>query len=155
DARDAGIEQRVEHREPEDGVAPQPLVVLDADEIAAAADPRVGERYPNAEAERIGEEQDQERRRRQHEPGAEPAAVDLEPLPRARFARNGSLNIDDRFGHCVPDDLLSSPLPTCGERSTLEARRVRGSLWESRDLNLPLTPTLSRKRWEGSSRGQR
>ena len=86
-AGDAGVEQRVEHREPEHRVAPQPFVVFEADENAGAADARVGEREPDAEPERIGEKQDQERRRRQHEPEAEPIAVDLEPVPRGDVAR--------------------------------------------------------------------
>ena len=84
-AGDAGIEQRVEHREQEHRVVRQPLVVLEPDEDAGPADARVGERQPDAEPERIGEKQNQERRRRQHEPEAEPVAVDLQAIPRGRL----------------------------------------------------------------------
>ena len=100
DARDDRVEQRVEHREPEHRVVPQPFVVLEADELAAAADAGVGERHPDAEAERIGEEQDQERRRRQHEPDAEPVAVDLQPLPRGGLAQDGLGLVECDVGHC-------------------------------------------------------
>src|SRR3954453_8473138 len=90
DAGNHGVEQRVEYREPEYAVAPQPFIVLGADERAGAADACVGEREPHAEPERVGQEQDTERQRPKHEPHAEPVAMDLEPVPRgtvARFAR--------------------------------------------------------------------
>ena len=85
-AGDERVEQRVEDREPEDRVVPQPLVVLGADELPDAADLGVGEGEPDAEPERIGQEEDQERHRRQHEPEAEPVPVVLELVPRGRFA---------------------------------------------------------------------
>ena len=62
DARDGRVEQRVEEREPRDGVAPQELEVLEADELAGAADLGVGESEPRAEAERIREEDEQQHR---------------------------------------------------------------------------------------------
>ena len=75
DRGDDRVEQRVEDRQPEDGVVPEILVVLEADEDAGPADARVGEAEPDAEAERIGEEDEQQRRRRQHEQKAEEAAA--------------------------------------------------------------------------------
>ena len=78
DARDDRIEDRVEQREPRDFVAPEELVVLESDPFAAAADLRVGEAEPGAEAERIREEQQQQHRRRQQEQEAEGVAVVLE-----------------------------------------------------------------------------
>ncbi len=86
-AGDDRVEQRVEHREPEDRIVPQPLVVLEADENAGAADAFVGETHPDAEAQRIGQEQDQERRRRQHEPQRHPVAVGLAAAPTATACR--------------------------------------------------------------------
>ena len=96
-AGDDRVEQRVEHREPERRVVPQPFVVFEPDEYAGAADARVGERQPDAEAERIGQKQDQERRRRQHEPERQPVAVGLQPLPRGGLAeRRGLVGVDFR-----------------------------------------------------------
>ncbi len=57
--------------------------------VAGAPDAGVGEAHPDAEHERIGEEQQQEARRRQHEPGAEHLAVGLQPLPGGGLADRG------------------------------------------------------------------
>src|SRR6185437_151969 len=59
------------------------------------------ERYPDAEPERISQEEDQERHRRQHEPEAEPVAIGLELVPRRSFAdlRPGSLGLKRDVGH--------------------------------------------------------
>ncbi len=120
----AGVEQRVEDREPEHRVArdardlagekefarpgepvlegsDHPFVVLQPDEGARAPDARIGEGQPDAQAQRIGEKQDQEGRRRQHEPQAEPVAVDLEPLPRGAFPRGrpGDARLNGDVGH--------------------------------------------------------
>jgi hypothetical protein len=57
------------------GVADDPFVVLQADELARRADLGVGERQPDAQAERVDEEQDQERRRGQHEQQPEEVLV--------------------------------------------------------------------------------
>src|SRR5207244_5538422 len=83
---DESVEQRVEHREPEDGIIPQPFVMLDPDECAGPADLGVGERNPDAQPKRIGQEEDQEPHRRQHEPETEPVAVGLDLVPRGGFA---------------------------------------------------------------------
>ena len=47
---------------------------------------RVGERNPDAQTQRISQKQDQESHRRQHEPEAEPVAIDLQPVPRRDVA---------------------------------------------------------------------
>ena len=78
------VEQRVEDGEPEDGVVPEIFVVLQADEDAGAADARVGEAEPDAEAQRIGEEDEQQRCRRQHEAEGEEAAAFREALGQRR-----------------------------------------------------------------------
>ena len=74
------VEQRVEDREPEDGVVPEIFVVLQADEDAGTADAGVGEAEPDAEAERIGEEDEEQRCRRQHEAEGEETTAFREPL---------------------------------------------------------------------------
>src|SRR5436190_3611645 len=101
DARYAGIEQRIEDREPEDGVVPQPLVILEPDKNARTADARVRKREPDAEPERIGQKQQQERRSRNHEPETEPLAVYLQPLPRGDTAQPGPRNrlLECKVGH--------------------------------------------------------
>src|SRR5262249_41952892 len=79
----------------------QPLVVLEPDERADAADTGIGERKPDAEPERIGQKQQQKRRRRQHEPQAEPVAVHLEPIPRTDVADRpaGNRVLESEIGH--------------------------------------------------------
>ena len=73
-----GVEERVEERQPGDRVAPQELVVLEADPLARPADLGVGEAEPEAQAERIGQEQQQQHRRGQHEEQPERVAVVLQ-----------------------------------------------------------------------------
>src|SRR5262249_16157805 len=87
DTRDAGVEQCVEDRKPEHRIVPQPYIVFQAHEISAAADAGVGETKPDAEAERVGEKEQEEGGGRQHEPEAEPVAVDLEPIPSTGLAQ--------------------------------------------------------------------
>jgi Transposase len=83
---------------------------------------------------RIGQKQDQERRRRQHEPQRDPVAVDLQPVPSGRRAW-GRLGVLDRdVGHRI--------LKTKKRSISLHARREvnaetmlspwagRGSLYE-------------------------
>ena len=86
DARDDRVEERVEQRQPRDRVAPQELVVLEADPLAGAADLGVGEAEPDAQAERIGQEQQQQHRRRQHEQQPERVAVVLQPFEKPSSA---------------------------------------------------------------------
>src|SRR3546814_13119550 len=64
-----------------DLVVPQPGEVLEPDEDAWPADGRVGHRQPDAEEQGIGEEHEQDRRRRQHEPEGDEVAVAHEPRP--------------------------------------------------------------------------
>ena len=108
-AGDEGIEQRIEHREPEDRIARQPLVVLDPDEFAGTSDLGVGEGNPDAEAKRIGQEEDQERHRRHHEPEAEPVAVGPHLIPRRGLAdrRPGSPGLEGYVSHGeIPQDIV-------------------------------------------------
>src|SRR5690554_1724522 len=72
DRGDGGVEQGIEYRQPEDGVAPEPLVILETDENTGATDGGVGEAQPDAEPERIGQEAQKKDRCRQHEEQAEP-----------------------------------------------------------------------------------
>jgi len=64
-------------------------------------DPRVGERNPDPEPQRIGQEEDQEPHRRQHEPETEPVAVGPELVPRRRLAdlRLGEAGLQCDVGH--------------------------------------------------------
>src|SRR4051812_38561473 len=55
------------------------------------------------------------------------------PSPGIRVPARGS----ERARHGLP------PLPACGERSTREARRMRGALHDLCPSRIPLTPTLS------------
>ena len=71
DRSDDRVEHGVEDGQPEDAVAPQILVVFQADEDAGPADPRIGKAEPDAEPERIGQKDQQKHRRRQHEDQAE------------------------------------------------------------------------------------
>ena len=75
DRRDRRVEHAVEDRLPEQPVADQELEILEPDPLPAPADRGVGERQPDAEAERIGEEREQQAGRRQH------ANEDEERLP--------------------------------------------------------------------------
>src|SRR4029079_5422642 len=96
------VEQRVEDREPEYRIVPEVFVVFGPHKDAAPSEPRVGEREPDAEAERIGEEQNEERRGRQHEPRAEPLLVGLEAIPRGYGVwRLASPAVVESDGHCV------------------------------------------------------
>jgi hypothetical protein len=79
DARDDRIEDRVEQREPRDLRRPTGTRSSRVRSIAAAADLRVGESEPRAEAEWIREEQQQQDRRRQQEQQPQRVAVVLEP----------------------------------------------------------------------------
>src|SRR5262249_589710 len=65
-AGNGSVEQSVEDREPEDRIVTQEVIVLDADELAAATEPRICEGEPDAESERISEKQDEEGCGRQH-----------------------------------------------------------------------------------------
>src|SRR4029077_8478481 len=109
-ARDDGVEQRVENREPENRVIPEPLVILKADETAAATDPLIGEAHPDTEAEGIGEEQDEECRGRQHEPKRQEIAVVLEPRPQRR-----RLDARRRHGHGCLKGCHLAPIPLPGK----------------------------------------
>ena len=71
DRREHRVDDRVGDREPEHRVVPQVLIVLEADEDSGPADLRIGEAEPDAEPERIGQEDEQDRRRRQQEQDAE------------------------------------------------------------------------------------
>jgi len=63
------VEHAVEHRAPPQGIGPQILEILQADEDAAPADGGVGEGEPDAKAERIGQEnrEQADRRRQAHD----------------------------------------------------------------------------------------
>jgi len=71
DARNGGVEKRVEQGEARDLVAPEELEILEADPDPVAADLGVGEAKIGAEPERIGEKHQQQNRARQHEDEAE------------------------------------------------------------------------------------
>src|SRR5205823_9171186 len=75
DARDRRVEDRVEEREPRDGIAPNKFEVLEADEFAAAPDLGVGEAQPCAEPEGIREKRHQQRRGGQQEQQPEDVAI--------------------------------------------------------------------------------
>jgi hypothetical protein len=89
DRGDDRVEERVEHRQPEHAVVPQILEILQADEDAGAADHGVGHRQPEAESERIGEEQAEHRRRRQQKNQADEVAVRRKTPPARAAARTG------------------------------------------------------------------
>ena len=129
---DDRIEQRVEHRQPEDRVVFQPLVILDTDEHAGAADAVVGETHPDAEKQRIGEEQDQERRGRQHEPQRQPVAVGAQPVPGRRFSGMAGGRGERRLqcGHSVTAPFnRRRPLPVIARSPCDEAIQSLPSWW--------------------------
>ena len=66
-ARHNGVEDRIEDREPEHRVARERHEVRQADEAAALADLGVGHAEPEPEPERIGQENEQDHGRRNHE----------------------------------------------------------------------------------------
>ena len=105
EGRDRGVEHAVEHRAPPQGIGPQILEILEADEDAAPADGGVGEGEPDAEAERIGEEyREQPDRRRQAHHDQERLVVeqacDPARLPDCATRRDGRVVTDIK--HC-PD----------------------------------------------------
>ncbi|MFK4518845.1 hypothetical protein ABIF20_006210 [Bradyrhizobium japonicum] len=68
EGRDRRIEHAVEHRAPPEGIGEQILEILKAHEDATSADRGVCEGEPDAEAERVGEEDGEQpdRRRETH-----------------------------------------------------------------------------------------
>ena len=80
DARHHRVEDGVEEREARDRIVPEELVVLEADPRAGAPDLGVGEAEPEAEPERIGQEDDQQQCRWQHEQHAQRIAIVLQSL---------------------------------------------------------------------------
>src|SRR6266436_3892233 len=124
-ACDEGVEQRVEHREPEDRIARQPLVVLDPDEFAGTSDLCVGERNPDAQAERIGKEEYQECHRRHHEPEAEPVAIGPQLIPRGGLAnlRPGRPGLECNVSHWRNPAISSVAM--LAERAAIACRPLR------------------------------
>src|SRR6202165_4732597 len=62
--RDGGVEHAVEHRVPPQRIGQQILEVFQPDKNPAAADGGIGERQPDAQSERVGEEHQQQADRR-------------------------------------------------------------------------------------------
>ena len=93
------------------------LVVLEADEDARPADPRVGEAEPDAETQRIGQEAEQEDRRRQHEQEAERVAAVVERR-RGTSDRSG-----DAVGGCA---VVPVPCLAVASASRMRAARATG-----------------------------
>jgi hypothetical protein len=79
DRGDDGVENGVEHRQPEHAVVEQEAIVLEADEVASPADARIGEAEPDAEPQRIGEKAQQEHARRQHEQECQRSPAVVQP----------------------------------------------------------------------------
>ena len=77
--------------------------------------------------------------------------------PRARFCRRPKRPADCEGKRSRTESLMvrperGSPLPACGERSTAEGGRVRGTCDRATLSKLPLTPTLSPQAGRGSHR---
>jgi hypothetical protein len=85
DAGHDGVDEGVVDRQPEHRIAEQPAVVLQPDEHAAPPDGGVGHAQPDAEAQRIGEEHQQDGGRRQHEQHAEELVAGKQPFQQARL----------------------------------------------------------------------
>ena len=75
DGGEGGVEQRVGYREPEDAVVKEAFEVFEPDEVSGAADLGVGEGEPDSEAERVGEEDDEDGDGREEAEDGEEAAV--------------------------------------------------------------------------------
>ena len=85
DAGNHGVEEGVEHREPEDRVVEQPEVVVQPDEAAGPADLDVGQAEPYPEEQGIGQKHQQDDRCRQHEEKAEEVPVVAQAFKQAHL----------------------------------------------------------------------
>ncbi len=103
---DGGIEHAVEHRAPPQRVGQQILEIFQSDKDPAPADRRIGERQPDAQPERIGEEhRKQADRGRQANDDQERLVVEQPGQP-TRLPRNYTSRrsrLECRYGHrmCV------------------------------------------------------
>ncbi len=87
--RDDRVHDRIGHRHPEHRVLGERDEIIQPDEVAGLADRRVGQRQPQAEAERIGEEHDQQPGGGQHaQCGQERLVVEQLGQPAVRPARH-------------------------------------------------------------------
>src|SRR3954468_17171202 len=75
DAGHRGVKKGVVHREPENAIGQQELVVLNADPTAGAADLGIRKSEPDAQAERISQKKNKQRRSGKHEYGAQDIAA--------------------------------------------------------------------------------
>src|ERR1700694_6041700 len=98
---DGGIEHAVKYRVPPQRIAQQILEILKADENAAAAGGGVGERQPDAEAKRIGQEHQQQADRRREEKNDKKRLVVEQPRQPARLPMNQPSRRQRRHRHIV------------------------------------------------------
>ena len=102
EGRDRRIEDAVEHRVPPQRIGQQVLEVLEADEDAAPADRGVGEGEPDAEAQRIGQEHQQQADRRRQANDDQERLVVEQPRQPVRLPLNQTSRRQRRYGHrCV------------------------------------------------------
>ena len=124
DRRDGRVEDRVGHRHPEHRIVRQRDEILQADEMAGLADRGVGDRQPEAEAERIGQEDQQQPGRRQHAQRDQECLVVEQPgQPAVRLAGR----TDRSAGSTVASMLLLRVDPAqCGLRRARRASSTPG-----------------------------
>ena len=89
DTGDDRVEQRVEEGQPRNRVAPEEDVVLEADEFPRPSDLRIGESEPDAESQRICQENEQQQRGREHEERPQRVAAVLQSLQQRARGRCG------------------------------------------------------------------
>ncbi len=145
DGRRRRVENRVADRRPEDRVVPQRNEILEPDEIARAADLRIGEGEPEPEAERIGEEDDEKADRRQEAEEDEKGLPVEQALDDALFLRlpRPAPFLRD-VGHGLsPASSLARPArsrSSCGKARPRSAATVRGGSHRGPDVGAFVHP---------------
>ena len=114
---------RPTEREPRDRVAPQEPEIIESDEDAPAPDLRVGETEPSAEAERVGEENEQHDGGRQQKQQAERVAAVVQAREQRGVEASAHWSID---AIRPPEQTATSNTTPRVDRRALERRFNRG-----------------------------